>query len=112
MFNCSCCGTEVTSPYFYDGGVYGYTCIKKVNPNTKRNKPKSKAVEVEVLSIVWRNPDSNLDGTGQAIISVNGEKSRVPCSKKISEDHSHYINKIEHIGNFAFYNDKWWSIVK
>lgn len=110
MFNCSCCGTEVTSPYFYNGGVYGWTCIKKVNPNAKKNKPKSKCVEVEVLKIIWRTPNSNLDGYGQAIVEINGEKSRVTVSKELNEDSTAYTDNIR-IGNYKFFNKKWWAFV-
>jgi len=111
MFNCSCCGTEVTSPYFYMGGVYGYTCIKKVNPNAKKNKPKSKCVEVEVLKIIWRAPNSNLDGYGQAIVVINGEKLRVRAMKKLSECKCFFLDEIDYIGNFDFYNGKYWAVI-
>lgn len=110
MFNCSCCGTEVTSPYFYNGGVYGWTCIKKVNPNAKKNKPKSKVVEVEVLKIIWRTPESSTDGRGQAIVSVDGEKIRVSVLKELNEDCTAFTNNI-HIGNYVFFNDKWWALI-
>lgn len=37
IFKCTCCNEEVTVPYFYKDGVYGYTCIKKVNPTAKKS---------------------------------------------------------------------------
>ena len=110
MFNCSCCGTEVTSPYFFSGGVYGYTCIKKVNPNAKKNKPKSKCVEVEVLKIVWRTPDSAADGYGQAIVNVNGQKSRVRVLKELNDTCTAYTDNI-HIADFQNLNGKWYTFV-
>ena len=110
MFNCSCCGTEVNSPYFYDGGVYGWTCIKKVNPNTKRNKPKAKCIEVEILEIKWRTPNSNLDGYGDAIASINGDRSVVSVRKDLHESNEYYLDSYN-IGNFEFHNGKYWLIV-
>lgn len=109
MFNCSCCGTEVTSPYFYDGGVYGWTCIKKLNPNAKRNKPKSKIFVVEIIKIKWRTPESNKDGVGSAVVLVNGNKLVVSTRKKISECGSYYLDEIDGIGNFSFYNGSYYA---
>ena len=40
MIKCSSCGEELFYPYFYDGGAYGSTCIKKVVPNFKSKKRK------------------------------------------------------------------------
>lgn len=33
---CARCMEEITAPYFYNGKVYGWTCIKIVNPVAKR----------------------------------------------------------------------------
>lgn len=30
VLHCTCCGSEVTQPCFYEGKVYGYSCVKKV----------------------------------------------------------------------------------
>lgn len=38
LVQCTCCGSEVTCPQFYNGKPYGYTCIKKVAPAQKRVK--------------------------------------------------------------------------
>lgn len=38
VFSCACCGSDVTAPYFHNGHVYGYTCIKKVDPSIKKVK--------------------------------------------------------------------------
>lgn len=98
MFNCTCCGTEIKSPYFYNGGVYGWTCIKKVNPSEKRNKPKTKCFEVVVHKTIIEDGWTR----GKAYISINGVKSIV----------SAYLTEsgIE-IGNFKKYDDKWWALV-
>lgn len=50
MFICSRCGETVTVPYFYKGGVYGYTCIDIVSGG-KRKKQAFKLQELEVVSI-------------------------------------------------------------
>lgn len=110
MFNCSCCGTDVTSPYFFNGGVYGWTCIKKVNSNAKKNKPKTKCVEVEILKIKWRTPDSNLDGCGDAVVSINGVKQIVGARKDLHESSEFYLDTYS-VGNFEFHDGKWWAFV-
>ena len=30
VLHCTCCGSEVTAPCFYNEEVYGYSCVKKV----------------------------------------------------------------------------------
>jgi len=35
---CTCCQSELTQPQFYNGYVYGMTCIKKVDPAFKTTK--------------------------------------------------------------------------
>jgi hypothetical protein len=105
MFNCSCCGTDVTSPYFYNGGVYGWTCIKKVNPNAKRNKPKSKCFEVEVLKVKFESENST---RGQALISINGIRSAATAYRSYMDG---VIGNFIEIGNFKFHDGKWWAFV-
>lgn len=50
MFTCSRCGELVTCPYFYQGGVYGYTCIDIVTGG-KRRKHSLKLQELSIVSI-------------------------------------------------------------
>lgn len=38
ILTCACCGSDVTCPQFFNGQVYGYTCIKKVCPTQKQTK--------------------------------------------------------------------------
>ena len=40
ILKCFCCGADVTMPQFFNGEVYGYTCILKVNPTQKQVKTK------------------------------------------------------------------------
>lgn len=110
MFNCTCCGSEITSPYFYSGGVYGWSCIKKVNPSAKRNKPKTKCAEVHILKIEWRTKNSNLDGVGTARIEINGIKSSVSVKKVLSSCGKFYLDEF-YLGNFNLFNGKWWAFV-
>lgn len=106
MFSCSCCGTEVTSPYFYNGDVYGWTCIKKANPNEKRNKPKSKCVEVDVLKIKTFPKNSC---RSVATILVNGKKELVAAYREhLGEG---VFSEFIEIGNFKFHNGKWWAFI-
>lgn len=104
MFNCTCCGTELSSPYFYNGGVYGWTCIKKVNPNARKNKAKSNIVEVEVLKVDFKEGSTR----GNALISINGVKSCVTAYREYLD--GVFSSDIQ-IGNFKHFNGKWWSFV-
>lgn len=68
MIRCHRCGEELTAPYFHEGRPYGYSCIKIVNPSTKRKKEKQHWVRAE---------SNNLDISinKQFVISVfNGRK--------------------------------------
>jgi hypothetical protein len=38
QMNCYLCGEERTAPQFYKGQMYGWACIKKVNPSQKKEK--------------------------------------------------------------------------
>ena len=38
LCKCSLCGEELTAPQVYNGFMYGYTCVKKINPNYKKPK--------------------------------------------------------------------------
>lgn len=35
---CFLCGEILTSPIFFENNIYGFSCIKKVNPNYKKQK--------------------------------------------------------------------------
>lgn len=48
---CALCGEELTCPIEYKGLVYGYSCIKKVNPNYKKQKDKTYWVEADNFTI-------------------------------------------------------------
>lgn len=61
--NCFCCGTEVTQPQFFEGRIYGWSCIKKVN-NQKRVKSKEGYVSCVV---------SNHESKFGIIATVGGE---------------------------------------
>lgn len=45
FIRCACCNSELTAPQFYNGLPYGWSCIKKIVPNTKQNKRKFVAVD-------------------------------------------------------------------
>lgn len=84
---------ELSSPYFYNGGVYGWSCIKRVNPYAKRNKLKCVEVVVDKVTID--------DGRtrGNAYVRINGVKQIVNA----------YANG--DIGNFKLYDGKWWAFI-
>ena len=105
MLNCSCCGTEITSPYFYDGGVYGYTCIKKVHPTAGKRKSKSKTVEVDLLRIYFK---TSVPKYGQAVIQFkSGLIKKIDFLKMSKGDGETYIDEIED-NWFAKHNEKYW----
>lgn len=35
---CALCGETLTAPIFFEGKIYGYTCIKIVNPTYSKSK--------------------------------------------------------------------------
>lgn len=104
MFNCSCCGTDIASPYFYNGGVYGWSCIKKVNPNAKRNKAKSKTVEVNLIKFDF---DEN-STRGKALVEIDGAKSVVTAYRNYEDG---FFSELSGVGNFKLFNGKWWAII-
>ncbi len=53
---CTCCQAELTAPQFYNGNVYGMTCIKKVDPSQKVSKTVYIACEsFKIISAGQRN---------------------------------------------------------
>lgn len=66
---CARCGENLTAPIEYNGGLYGWTCIKIVNPLAK--KPKHKQL--------WVLADSYTDevlenGNTKRVATVYGKK--------------------------------------
>lgn len=105
MFNCSCCGTDVTSPYFYNNGVYGWTCIKKINPSVKKNKAKSKCAEVKVIDVEFNDESST---RGQALISIDDVRSIVTAYRDYNDG---VFSDFIEVGNFKFNNGKWFTFI-
>ena len=106
MFNCSCCGTEVTSPYFFNGGVYGWTCIKKVNPNARRNKTKTKVIEIKVLRVKF----GDMSTRGDALVEVDGEKKYTVAHRTYNYDTGVFSETFEFC-NYNYFDGKWWAFV-
>lgn len=52
---CECCGSDITAPQFYNGKMYGYTCITKVAPRQKRNSAK------DLIVIPFEHVENNID---------------------------------------------------
>lgn len=71
IYICSCCGSEVTAPYFFNGGVYGYTCIKKVNPTAK--KVKDSGLWATYQDLIIEQPEANRERFAVSVIA-NGKK--------------------------------------
>lgn len=49
MIRCHCCQAELTAPQFFNGNVYGYTCIKKVSG---QKQTKTVYVECEAFKVI------------------------------------------------------------
>lgn len=69
-FECAHCGAGVSAPYFYKGDVYGWTCIKFVNPKAKRYKNK---IQVSFLEVKWVKFNNDSDKEGLAAVMINGK---------------------------------------
>lgn len=50
IIRCTCCQAELTAPQFHNGYPYGYTCIKKINPEQKQTK--IKYISVDAFKVV------------------------------------------------------------
>ena len=61
VFICTCCGSEVTVPYFFGNGVYGWSCIKKVNPAAKK-RARNILVKADKIEWVGNNVIAHLYG--------------------------------------------------
>lgn len=49
---CTCCGSEITVPQFYQGKAYGYTCITKVAPQQKRTLKTGTWIKPDSLEVI------------------------------------------------------------
>lgn len=80
VHTCTCCGSDVTAPQFFNGKIYGYTCINKVAPKGTK-KAKTQYVQVEMIS-------DGFSGTGriQPIVKVEGKKYRLPVGYASMEE--------------------------
>lgn len=66
--SCACCGAELTKPQFFNGKVYGFTCItKQAGKGFVKNT--LEMVQVPLVKIVL--PD-NTTRISKLIINVNG----------------------------------------
>lgn len=68
-YECTHCGAGVSAPYFYQDNVYGWTCIKYVNPKAKRYKNK---IQVSGIEVKWVEFDNDADIKGRAAVMING----------------------------------------
>lgn len=71
VYQCFCCGSEVTAPQFYKGKVYGWTCIKKVDPSAKRSKDNGLWVKFD--SVEMTQPDLERCRF-VPVVTVNGKR--------------------------------------
>lgn len=107
MFICTCCGTALNAPYFYNGGVYGYTCIKKVNPYVCKNKPKMKCVEVEITNIYFEENCSR----GIALLIIDGKKEQYTAYREYDSLTETFSESFE-INNFYFHDGKLYTYIQ
>lgn len=81
-FECAHCGAGVSAPYFHEGNVYGWTCIKFVNPKAKRYKNK---IQVSDLEVKWVKFNNDSDKEGVAAVMIN-DRLDIARFKKISDN--------------------------
>ena len=72
---CSRCGEEITDIYPYGNGIYGWTCITKVDPSQKgkRGRKKPRPIYPTIRDNINRNSDaykSLLDGYALQVEAV------------------------------------------
>lgn len=75
---CSCCGAELTKPQFFNGRMYGYTCINKVAPKQKKSN-----IVMHMVALVSIKSINNT-ARMQVVFSVNGKKAAVVCYTDMS----------------------------
>jgi hypothetical protein len=71
---CKChrCGEDITAIYWHEGKMYGYSCIRYVNPFAKKNKAKEHWIMADVSSL-----DLTIEGNKQFVnVCANGKKYR------------------------------------
>jgi hypothetical protein len=66
---CACCGADITAPQFHNGKAYGWTCIKKVNPQAKQVKNSGVWVKADSLVVI---PDCAGSSRGIVKATING----------------------------------------
>lgn len=81
-FECALCGAGVSSPYFFNGDVYGWSCIKVVNPSQKKYKNK---IQVSNLTVKWIKFDSDSTSQGIAAVMFN-DRLDIARFKKTSDN--------------------------
>lgn len=83
IFTCSCCGADVTSPQFFQGKVYGWTCIKRANPAAKQVKTEWLKIEGGKVTIASeQSMYAIVKGVTESIIKG---QYIAPTSKHITE---------------------------
>lgn len=76
---CACCNADLTCPQFFNGKVYGYTCILKVNPQQKRVKNQV-WVKADSVDITWTSETGNNSGFADIVANVGGCKFTQKCA--------------------------------
>lgn len=71
VFQCFCCGSDVTAPQFYKGKVYGWSCIKKVDPSAKRTKDNGLWVRFDSVELTQPDLERN---RFVPVVTVNGKR--------------------------------------
>ena len=66
---CDLCGEKLTQPHFYLGKIYGWSCIKKVNPMAKKTTIKANWQPCELLEHIILD-----NGNNTIRVIFNGKK--------------------------------------
>lgn len=93
---CARCFEEITVPYHFEGKVFGYSCIKIVNPSAKVKKPKNPVYFIQADSYNIEQKEGSTSFKIAAII--NGRKysdwsfENIPSSNIIVQDNKAFVN--------------------
>jgi hypothetical protein len=94
---CSChlCGEKLTAPISYMGKLYGWSCIKKVNPKAKKVKEDWKLCElIEVIKYDGGNYAYRVLFNGKKYIDFSTQRNTIEPPKSIVLNNGNYFINI------------------
>ena len=90
--SCHLCGEKLTQPHFYKGNIYGWSCIKKVNPAAKKSKLKANWQPcnlIDSIALDYGNIKLIAEYNGKKYVSFRSVNSFLGCA--IIENNGSYF---------------------